>query len=356
MKRLFITLTLVAAALAAMAGPKVSWLATTHNFGAFNEELGAVTATFRCVNTGDEPLVITGARANCGCTTPTYTREAIAPGDTATITVRYDAGGRPGRFSKKIYIDTNTDPVRSTLTISGVVIGAEASISQRYPVTAGPLSLTRPAVLMGNVAKGHVKSVFLNAYNRSTDTLTLVVTDLPKWLEVTSSPAVAPPGEQVALNFFARADRTPLYGVVTDTVTLHAGDAPDAPVTRIPVIVTITEDFSSLTDKELANSPIATLGAERIELGTIAPGLPATTEVALRNTGKRPLEVRRVYSTDPGVDVAVKQTRVKPGKETVITITVTPAPGTELVNERIIVITNDPLSPVQTIRIAAQVQ
>ncbi|MDE7125423.1 MAG: DUF1573 domain-containing protein, partial [Muribaculaceae bacterium] len=66
----FLSIIMTACTTAAWGGPHAKWLSTTHNFGAFSEETGIVTTTFRVVNTGDEPLLILAARANCGCTTP----------------------------------------------------------------------------------------------------------------------------------------------------------------------------------------------------------------------------------------------------------------------------------------------
>ena len=57
MNRLLSTIILgIAAANAALAGPQISWLAESHDFGIFNEDAGEQTCSFTFVNTGDEPL------------------------------------------------------------------------------------------------------------------------------------------------------------------------------------------------------------------------------------------------------------------------------------------------------------
>lgn len=85
----------------ALAGPAITWLSSVHDFGAFDEDDGIVSCEIPYVNSGDSPLLLTGARASCGCTTPQISREPLAPGDTAAIVVSFDPTGRPGRFSKK---------------------------------------------------------------------------------------------------------------------------------------------------------------------------------------------------------------------------------------------------------------
>jgi len=176
-------------AIAASAGAQVEWLETKHNFGAFSEDEGVVECVFRYVNTGDTTLQIKAARTSCGCTLPHYSREPLAPGDTASVTVSYDPTGRPGRFSKNVYIDMDTEPVRNTLTISGVVIGAPTTVSQRYPVAFGSaMRMSRGAVLAGDVAYGRLKTVFLEVYNASTDTIRPVAVRTPRFMDATWMP------------------------------------------------------------------------------------------------------------------------------------------------------------------------
>ncbi len=74
-------------------------------------------------------------------------------------------------------------------------------------------------------------------------------------------------------------------------------------------------------------------------------------ECTVRNTGKSPLKLRRVYTADEGVAVSVSADTVKPGKEAVLTVTVDPRklPGA-LLNARISIVTNDPDAPNTTLR------
>ena len=66
-------------AIGASAEGQGVWLEQKHDFGAFDEGLGTVYCDFRLVNTGNEPIAIINARANCGCTRPEYSRDPIAP-------------------------------------------------------------------------------------------------------------------------------------------------------------------------------------------------------------------------------------------------------------------------------------
>lgn len=71
-------------------------------------------------NTGTDPLVIKNARGSCGCTVPTWPKEAIAPGQSSTMEIRYDTK-RTGRISKTVTVSTN-EGVDHQLQVIGEVM------------------------------------------------------------------------------------------------------------------------------------------------------------------------------------------------------------------------------------------
>ena len=56
---------------------------------------------FQVVNLDSAPLVIDNVQASCGCTTPEWSREPIAPGGTSIIKIGYNSAA-PGYFEKTI--------------------------------------------------------------------------------------------------------------------------------------------------------------------------------------------------------------------------------------------------------------
>ncbi|WP_052461005.1 DUF1573 domain-containing protein [Psychroserpens mesophilus] len=77
--------------------------------------------TFKFTNRGRAPIVISNVKTTCGCTVPTYPKQAILPGETATIDIKY-ATNRVGSFSKTITIISNADERQKKLRIKGNVI------------------------------------------------------------------------------------------------------------------------------------------------------------------------------------------------------------------------------------------
>lgn len=89
-----------------------------HDFGQIPQGK-PVYYNFEIVNTGSTPLKLDDVHASCGCTTPEWSREAIAPGATAIIKVGYNSAAE-GYFAKPITITYNTTQTRQ-LTIKGTV-------------------------------------------------------------------------------------------------------------------------------------------------------------------------------------------------------------------------------------------
>ena len=103
------------------ATPQIEFEKKSHDFGTFEEGVQA-TYTFTFKNTGNAPLVLNGVKPSCGCTSPKWTKEPIAPGEEGTIVVTYNSKGRVGNFTKTITVTHNGEGGTLYLTIRGVVV------------------------------------------------------------------------------------------------------------------------------------------------------------------------------------------------------------------------------------------
>jgi hypothetical protein len=82
--------------------------------------------TFTFTNTGKSPLLIEDATASCGCTTPSWTKEPVAPGAQGKMEVQFDSHGKQGIISKQVAVRANTQPTITTILIKGNVLTADA--------------------------------------------------------------------------------------------------------------------------------------------------------------------------------------------------------------------------------------
>jgi hypothetical protein len=95
-----------------------------HSFGNMPEG-PSVSYDFEFTNISKEPIVLSNVQASCGCTTPTWPKEPIAPGKSSKITATYSTQGRPGPFTKTITVTSNVGS--KVLKISGTVEKAPES-------------------------------------------------------------------------------------------------------------------------------------------------------------------------------------------------------------------------------------
>ena len=78
--------------------------------------------TFLFSNTGTKDLRILHAATGCGCTTPTYTKDAIAPGKNGKVVVQFNPRGQhQGPFRKSVTIYSNDPRSYTRLFITGII-------------------------------------------------------------------------------------------------------------------------------------------------------------------------------------------------------------------------------------------
>lgn len=349
-------------ALGASALPHIKWLKSSHQFGSFSEDLGSVSCTFRGVNTGDETLVIYDVKTNCGCTTTKrYSGREYEPGDTIEIEATYSATGRPGAFTKKVQLLSNSDRPKETLILQGTVIGAPSTLAQRYPIEAGPIRMHKQTSLLGEVLKGRTGGSYVRCYNSSADTLAPVVTSTPPYLSAIVEPAKVKPGEQFVVSLSYNTARNPRWGLQSDTVTfvpVRAG-APveSAEPIELTTVVTIKEDFTRLTPKQREEAPVVKLTPSMVDLKRVSRNSgKIERKVTIANEGRSELIIRQVTCVSPAVTFRLADKRVKPGRRTELTVTVdlSRLGDVPLLDARIMITANDPENPTTMLRVVGE--
>jgi hypothetical protein len=129
MKKTFLLIFSVAAffAVQAQAEIKLNELLdvkeTEYNFGKIPQGK-PVYHNFEVVNKSDLALKLDNVVASCGCTTPEWSKDAIAPNGTSVIKVGYNAAAE-GHFEKTITI-TYSNNLTKVIRIKGEVWKAPA--------------------------------------------------------------------------------------------------------------------------------------------------------------------------------------------------------------------------------------
>ena len=88
--------------------PQMSLYEKEFNFGSINQG-DKVEHTFTFKNTGEADLIISDARASCGCTVPEYPKDPIKPGEEGKLKVTFNSAGKSGHTMKTVTITCNTE-------------------------------------------------------------------------------------------------------------------------------------------------------------------------------------------------------------------------------------------------------
>jgi hypothetical protein len=91
-----------------------------HDFGKIKQGV-PVTHKFEFTNNGSVPLIITNVQASCGCTTPNWSKEPVAPGSKGFIEATFNAGA-VGAFNKAVTMTANVEGGVTQLIIKGEVL------------------------------------------------------------------------------------------------------------------------------------------------------------------------------------------------------------------------------------------
>lgn len=338
--------------ISAKASVNVEWLDNAADFGVFHEAAGNPTLKLRMVNRGDAPVVITGTRVSCGCTLASYTEDPVLPGDTAYVAVTYNAKGRPGKFDKTVKVYVGDDYMRS-FPVRGTVIGAPQTLENQYPLEAGPLRLSGNAVYMGEIRKGETRQAFINAYNQSSDTITVRPAEHEKMLSVDASTERIAPGELATYSVYFNTLDEPEYGFIGRFMKFIA-ESPDGTVVSlsVPVEANVIQNFSNLTPESEQNAPRIVVYPDRLDVGNIDSDKELTLKFKIKNSGKTVMKVERIYSLNSDIKVHSSKEEVKAGNEMKVELTLNPANLPEgAFNVPVFIIANDPHSPVTTLSV-----
>lgn len=351
MKKILFIGALLLTSIAAMAQSAViTFKETDHDFGKIKEEGGRVSYIFEFTNDGAKPLALTNVRASCGCTTPDWSREPIAPGQTGHITVTYNPNGRPGRFTKTITVTSDAEPPTVKLTIHGEVIPKQAKPKPDYSFRMGDLSIKTKSANFLPIMKGTTQSVQIEYANLTGQDMAVEVYSNPANTCISAANTLenVKPNETGFINIMFDTKETNVWGEQKYPVyVIVNGNKQLNDEYKIEVFADVKEDFSKLTAQDLQVAPIAVVDAN-VDFGTIKSGQKASKKVILKNAGLQPLLVRRIlnkHSND--LRVTVNKLNIKSGKtaELKIEVIVTPDQKGSFLRE-IELITNDPKNPI----------
>jgi hypothetical protein len=214
----------------------------THEFGNVEEGVQA-THEFEFTNTGKTPVIISNVSASCGCTTPFWTKEPVAPGKKGKITASYNSSGRPGAFHKTITVTSNAEPATQVLTIKGAVVPkTDKPVTPEQIASSPTLQLDKSAHNFGKLEKGQLVSQKFTITNTGKSELQIDrIQSACACVSYSADKLTLAPGEKTVLELKYNP-RT--LQQQNEIVTLYSNDL-KTPGTQITLQANVVESLSS---------------------------------------------------------------------------------------------------------------
>jgi len=354
MKRVYLLLTglFLFCGLVGAQNETISFNETDHDFGTIGEKDGNATFDFVLTNNSKEPIVITNVVASCGCTKPSWTKEPIEPNKKGTITISYNPVGRLNSFVKNITVSiSNQTPI--SLKIRGMVVPAEVAKKNpqdEYPVALGNYLLKTKDLSFGRVEWNEAKTMRLEVFNNSDKSLTQKVQKLPKYITVAFEPAVIPAKTAGVVSVTLNVQDNNSYGNLSGEFTLLINEDRQT----FPYSATVLDDFSQWDAAKKASAGKINISASEINFGNFGAG--SSKMLRLSNSGKSPLNVRAVQSSDPSVTVSKSRFVINPQEIVEIKVNVDSKKFQSKQVSKLSIVTDDPNTPIYEINVVANNQ
>ncbi len=339
---------------AQQAKPVITFNNTVYDFGVVAEDKGTVSYTFEFTNGGGQPLVIHNVQASCGCTTPEWSRNPIAPGGKGTVKVTFDPRNRPGNFNKPITVSSNAQAPSVLLRITGNVTSKAPTMEDIYPYVMGPLRVSESHMAFTKIAPGGKKSEQLKVINTSDKPVMPEFLNVPSHLTVKVIPETLKPGEVGVLVAEYDAAQKDDWGFVVDQLFLIFNKVKDYK-NRITVSASIEEDFNSMSEADKLNAPVISIDDKNFDFGEIKSNKKVEHSFIVKNEGKSNLIIRKVKASCGCTAINPKKNVLVPGESTEIVTVFDPTGKSGRQNKSVTVITNDPQSSNVLLRISGNI-
>ena len=271
---------------------KISFEKTRHDFGEIKEEEGVVSTIFKFENTGNKALLLESVKATCGCTTPIWSRDSVAPGYFGFIKVEFNPLGRPGILHKEVIVETNGSPAVLKLAIVGKVTPRPKGPKDYYPFESGNILFRTNHLTYGTILDDAVAIESTILYNNGKQTIKFSKSGskVPPHLNPKMSKSSLAPGDTLTLWVEYHAALRKDYGFTFDDFFLMTND-PGQQMKRINISANIEEHFTS---EQKAVAAKAVVPKTSHDFGILMQGQMPTATFTLKNEGKSTLIIRKL--------------------------------------------------------------
>lgn len=325
------------------------------DFGNVQEAAGPVIHNFQFENNSDRPVKILAVKPSCGCTTPDWTKDVIAPGAKGFIAAKFDPKSRPGFFNKTLTVTTDAQGEAIVLSIKGNVT-LENNFST-FREAKGNWRLVSTGFNMGKVfLKDEYVWKEFEVVNGGDAPIAVNGSPIaPKHIKVELSFTTLKEGEKGTIRIGYNGWQRNAYGFQSDNIEFVTDDK-ELPRKSFSVYATLEEFFPALNKEELAKAPRLALSESMLDFGRFATSNTIERKISLVNNGRQALTIRSIQSNCQCITTELEKSSIAPGKAQSLTIRFSGEQRKGTQQKFITIYSNDPVNPVQRVSIGAYIE
>lgn len=307
-----------------------------------NDAPTEVSFTFK--NTGNQPVIISRATPVSSAIQTSWDKAPITPGASGSIKVSFLSVQMPEKFNYNIMVYSNAQNNRESLLIGANIIDNQAKPQLLYKFDVGGLKFKTNMISFDKIYTWQTLSDTVPFFNNLKDSVSVGFLYQPEHIRTTVIPAKVAPGAAGKIILSFDAAKKGDYGYAYESIILSLNKSQDYN-NRLSVTANISEDFSKLSKKDIANAPVISLDKQEINFGDIKPGSKANCDFVVENKGKSNLIIRKTKASCGCTAVTLGENTIAPGKSTTIRAIFDSAGKSGRQYKSISVISNDPNTP-----------
>ncbi|MFA5850810.1 MAG: DUF1573 domain-containing protein [Bacteroidales bacterium] len=323
-----------------------------HDFGDIQLSAGKQNYTFTFKNISQQPVIIQTVISSCGCTTPTWTKNPVQPGESGKLSVTFLNDQGPIPFDKSLTVYVTGSPKPIILRLKGVVHAKKKSIKQLFPVLFGAMALRKSPIDVGQINQGTIDHETVEIANISSSPIKVTFTDLSKGLSLTVTPETLAPGSKGNLMITIDTKVQKNWGLTSYVATPVINGKKASK--KFEISATIREDFSDLNKTDIDQAPLPMASRSSLNFGTISSGNKIDTIFEIKNLGRKDLLIHKIDLNEKGVEVA-NPGKISPGASAKINVKINTAGQ---FGEKIYIltlITNSPTRPIINLLLSGEI-
>ncbi len=345
-------LSILSAFLLAASGDLLSFDSVSHDFGSQPKTVSSLVHEFRFTNNSQRSLSVSYAVSTCSCTKLSWTTGKVGPGQEGFVRAEYFRERSADSFEKFISVFVEGVPKPYVLRIAGSFHETESGLAKEFPYRLSDIGFASSVLNAGEAYAGTRASDSFWVANFSNEPLTVSFSELSDGLAVSPDYLRIDPQSRVRFTYFVDVDSL-VWGRRLYAFTPVADGKP---LDKVSLALTVTQDFSALSDAEKNAGPLPLVLDRSCTFGTVRSGRAAKAAFKIQNASDAPLRVLAAFSDYDGIKVDAPS--VIPPRETA-SFSVSLAPSVLAKGEnsfKIQVLSNSPLMQIVEVYVKGNVE